>query len=84
MFLFSFIGPIPIDLTRLVGLRVLNIGSEELLDGFFTNKTWLNFHFGFEYLGEFPLVEGSFQNLSEVDLSHGISSFENEIFQGFK
>jgi len=32
--------------------------------------------FGFEKLGEFPLVEGSFKNLIEANLSHGISSFE--------
>jgi len=31
--------------------------------------------FGFEKLGEFPLVEGSFRNLIEVDLPHEISSF---------
>jgi len=31
--------------------------------------------FGLEIIGEFPLVEGSFRNLIEVNLPHGISSF---------
>jgi len=36
---------------------------------------WLHFYLCFEKLGEFPLVEGSFTNLIEVDLPHGLSSF---------
>jgi len=36
--------------------------------------------FGFEKLGEFPLVEGSFRNLLEVDLPLEISSLDDEIF----
>ena len=35
--------------------------------------------FGFEILGEFPLVEGSFKNLIEVELPHEISSLDDEI-----
>ena len=36
--------------------------------------------FGYEKLGEFPLVEGSFRNLIKFDLPHGISSVEDKIF----
>jgi len=32
--------------------------------------------FGFEKLGEFPLVEGSFRNLIEIYLPEGLSSFD--------
>jgi len=32
--------------------------------------------FGFEKLGEFPLVEGSFRNLMQIDFPRGISSFD--------
>jgi len=31
----SFTGPIPIDLTRLVGLKSLNLSEERLLEGYF-------------------------------------------------
>jgi len=36
--------------------------------------------FGFEQLGEFPLVEGSFRNLIDIDLPLGISSFNDKFF----
>ena len=29
------LGPIPIDLTRLVGLKLLNLSKEQLLEGYF-------------------------------------------------
>jgi len=35
--------------------------------------------FVFEKLGEFPLVEGSFRNLIELSLPHGVSSLEDKI-----
>ena len=35
--------------------------------------------FGFEKLGEFPLVEGSFRNLIHINLPLGISSLDDEI-----
>ena len=34
--------------------------------------------FGFDKLGEFPVVEGSFKNLIEVKLPLGIFSFDDE------
>jgi len=36
--------------------------------------------FCFEKLGEFPLVEGSFKNLIQIDLPDEISSLDNQIF----
>ena len=54
------LGPIPFDLTRLVGLRRLNLFSEPSLQGF--KKIWLIILF-FVLKGEFPLIEGSFKNL---------------------
>ena len=42
--LFILLGPIPIELTRLVGLRVLNFGLENLLTGFHWKKNWFHFH----------------------------------------
>jgi len=36
--------------------------------------------FRFGKIGEFPLVEGSFKNLIQIDLTDGISSFDDEIF----
>jgi len=36
--------------------------------------------FGFEKLGEFPLVDGSFQNLIEVDLPLELSSLDDKVF----
>jgi len=35
--------------------------------------------FGYEKLGEFPLVEGSFRNLIGIDLPYRVSSFNDEI-----
>jgi len=32
----------------------------------------------FEKLGEFPLVEGSFKNLMDIDLPDGISSLDDK------
>jgi len=59
------LGPIPMELTKLVGLKVLNLRSEGLLEGFIIGR------FGYflkTFLGEFPLVEGSFQNLIQIHL----------------
>jgi len=36
--------------------------------------------FGFEKLGEFPLVEGSFINLIKIDLLDELSSLDDKIF----
>jgi len=43
--LFIFLGPIPVDLIRLVGLRRLNITHEPLLEGFM--KIYFDFNFCF-------------------------------------
>jgi len=31
--------------------------------------------FGFDKLGEFPLIEGSFKNLTNIEFTDGLSSF---------
>jgi len=56
----------------LVGLDWLNLAYEALLDGF--EKVDL-FSFSLQILGEFPLVEGSFQNLTYCTLSYSYSGF---------
>jgi len=46
--------------------------EEESLTGFIER---FHFHlFGLEIIGEFPLVEGSFQNLIQIDLPYGTSN----------
>jgi len=76
----SFIGPIPIDLTRLILLEKIGFGRDPLLTGFIERRVGFIFIFPFEKLGEFPLVEGSFRNLIEANLSHGISSLDDKNF----
>ena len=34
--------------------------------------------FGFDKLGEFPLVEGSFRNLIQIDFPDGLSSLDDK------
>jgi len=60
-------------------LERLDLGEEPLLTGFIERRIDFIFIFGFEKLGEFPLVEGSFKNLIEVDLPQGISSLDSKI-----
>ena len=78
-----FLGPIPIELTRLVGLRRLDLDEENSLTGFI--ERGIGFHLlVLIKLGEFPLVEGSFRNLIEVRLPNGISSLDDENLHLFK
>ena len=73
-----FLGPIPIDVTRLALLEKLGLGHEPLLTGFIERRIGFIFIFLFEKLGEVPLVEGSFRSLIEVGLPPGISSLDDE------
>ena len=61
-----FLGQIPIDLTRLVGLIFLNLSKEQLLEGFFEKWRFLYFFFYLWKIGEFPLIEGSFNQWTRV------------------
>jgi len=62
-------------------LERLNLDEEPLLTGFILKDELASFSsFGFEKLGEFPLVEGSFRNLLEIYLPDGISSLDDEMF----
>jgi len=60
-------------LTRLGGLKEFLLLQEPLLTGF------LKIIFQINKIGEFPLVEESFQNLIEVGLHTAISSNTNDI-----
>jgi len=67
----SFIGQIPIDITRMVGLKNLNLSGEHLLEGYLHEDFDISL---FSLLiGEFPLVEGSFSQLTYVGLPVKIS-----------
>jgi len=62
----------------LVGLRGLYILFEEALEGFLQRRIGFIFIFWFLILGEFPLVEGSFRNLIQIDFPDGLSSLDDK------
>jgi len=78
MFSISFIGTIPVELIRLARLESLKLAGEPLLTGFMKEELKSFSSFVLKNLGEFPLVEGSFRNLINVKLPHGISSFDDK------
>ena len=54
-------------MTKLVGLRTLDISQELLLTGF---ERRIDSNFVVDKTGEFPLVEGCFQNLTYAELPY--------------
>ena len=76
----SFIGPIPIELTRLALLEKIDLEEEPLLTGFLKEELASFSFFGFWKLGEFPLVDESFRNLIEVYFPDEISSLDDKNF----
>jgi len=65
----SSLGLIPVELTRLRKLEDVNMANEPLLEGFVREIFFISFLFSLEKLGEFPLIEGCFQNLRICYLS---------------
>jgi len=59
-------------------LRGLYILFEEALEGFLQRRIGFIFIFWFLILGEFPLVEGSFRNLIQIDFPDGLSSLDDK------